>query len=121
MKKSVTEDRFYCDVCGEEAYEWTKCFSCGKDLCPQSYFDSNPNPHAVRYPHGVYTSGSDDGYYCIPCDIQLSESKADLLHQAYVAIRTIRDERERWYQEQKIRETKVEELVAQLLAKRKAG
>ncbi len=31
MKKPVTEDRVFCDLCNEPGY--TQCMVCGKDLC----------------------------------------------------------------------------------------
>lgn len=118
MIKTVEVEQRCCDWCGGDAYEWTRCFGCGKDLCSEGVSSSSAKPHGVRYAHGVQFSGSGDGYYCLPCDMRLSEDKSDSLHQAYVAIRDIRDRNQRLYAELEAERKTVESLVTTERAKR---
>lgn len=115
MIETVTVERRRCDICGGDAYKWTQCLSCGKDLCPTS---TETNPHSVRYAHAVGFSGGGDGYYCIPCDIRLSEDRSDPLHQAYVAIRDYRDEQQRLYETRKQQGDELDQAVRYLRSKR---
>lgn len=88
MKKIVEIEATFCDNCGADTYPHA-CRKCGAEYCYQCA--AKPEIGTV-YKHGVYVCGSGDGFYCRPCDIELSESKSDPLHEAYVAVRTLRDE-----------------------------
>jgi hypothetical protein len=97
MKKQVTVEKTYCDLCGSED-SWSHCLGCGKDACYHCYSETLPATErkAVRYSSGVYTGGSDDAVYCTPCDIRLSETKSSPLHRAFTAVRDLRDEARAW-------------------------
>lgn len=88
MKKTVTEERTFCDVCGQPA--WRACQKCGKDLC----YDCRKTA-AKEYQHGVYFSGSKDGLYCLECDAALMR-QADPKHLAYRRIEALRNEAKGW-------------------------
>lgn len=118
MIKTVSVERRFCDFCGNQAYEWTACLGCGKDLCPEGTRDSVSKPHGVRYSHSVNCSGSYDGCYCVPCDIQLSESRSDLLYNAYSYIRQLRDEQTKQYERQQATAKQAEENLMRLRGKR---
>jgi hypothetical protein len=97
MKQQVIVERSICDFCGS-GDTWLRCLSCSRDVCWHCYSESTPLPErkAIRYSGGVCVGGSNDGVYCIPCDLELSKSKCSPLHQAFVAIRALRDERQAW-------------------------
>ena len=85
MKKKVTVEQTFCDVCGKEA-SYSKCMGCGKDLCYECR-----KVEAVEYKHGVHFSGSGDGLYCLKCDKEKREG-GDKLHLAYRKIEMLRNE-----------------------------
>lgn len=116
MIKTVIIEQRQCDYCDKDAYEWTVCLGCGKDIC--SPLSGDVRPHAIRYAHSVNFSGSGDGYYCTPCDVRLSESKSDPLHRAYVAIRAFRDEGEQVYTERKRQGESIDAEVVRLRTER---
>jgi hypothetical protein len=114
--KTITVEQRYCDFCDKEAYPWTVCLGCGKDLCPP--IGQQSNSHSIKYPHGVNVSGSDDGYYCLLCDVRLSETKDDPLHQAYAAVRALRDESTQAYEALQQREKSAEAEIRRARAAR---
>lgn len=116
MIKTIQIDQRFCDFCNKEAYPWTVCLGCGKDLCPPIGVEAKP--HVIRYPHSVNCSGSNDGYYCVPCDVQLSETRSDPLHQAYVAIKDYRDEEQRVYKTRQANGERLEQDVMRLRTER---
>jgi hypothetical protein len=95
-KKTVTIDADVCDSCGAQTYV-TPCLKCGVEHCWECKDKLGRN-----YSHGIHVSGSGDGYYCNPCDTELSRSGADPLHNAYVEIRQVRADGEAFYQRFKV-------------------
>lgn len=92
MRKIVEKEVTFCDFCGAENYV-EPCLKCGKEAC----WECKKKPEVgVEYSHAVYFCGGGDGFYCRPCDLALSESQADAKHNAYVAIRSLRDELKGW-------------------------
>jgi hypothetical protein len=87
MKKTITREVDFCDKCEREECYLTRCLRCGMEVCYQCV-----DKVGVKYEHGVYVSGSGDGFYCRPCDIALYESNDDALHLAYRAVLTLRNE-----------------------------
>lgn len=53
MKKSEQRLVTYCDVCGAETSGNSKCWGCGKDVCPQ-------HQHLVDCDHFRHTYVCDD-------------------------------------------------------------
>jgi hypothetical protein len=103
MKKKITIDATYCDACGLRDYVDPCLGGCGVEHCWRCQ-----ETQGVKYNHGVYFSGGGDGYYCRPCDMALSENGTNPLHQAYQAIRALRDESAKFYADHEAR-TKVAE------------
>ena len=91
MKKSVTVEKLYCDVCGAESNEWNSCMICGKVFC----YDCRKT-QMKEYKHGVYYSGSGDGLYCNDCDRDLILSGDDEKHNAFRKIDDLRNELKEW-------------------------
>lgn len=67
--------------------------------------------HGVEYNHAVYFSGSNDGFYCKPCDATLACNRTDKRHNAYEAIVLLKEELHTWNKQFKKRQEKAEELV----------
>ena len=82
-----------CDVCEKEAFD--TCLSCGKDFCI-----SHAKTMGIEYHHSLNFSGSDDGFFCKECDIELSNDNSHplyRLHEAYKDIAHLRNEGKAWY------------------------
>lgn len=92
MKVMETIEVTKCDFCGESS--WDSCLGCGKDICYDCYGEKRDK--AVRYFHGCHVQGSGDGIYCKECDQKMAD---DPLHAAYVQIKNLRDESERFYKD----------------------
>lgn len=108
MKKLTEKEIVFCDFCKKEALYGYKCFVCGIDSC----FDCGKN-NIVVYTCGVGFSSSRDGYYCISCDA-LMNHKDDPLHNAYIAIKKLKKERDDFYADFEIKTKKAEALIEQL-------
>lgn len=92
MKTIVEEEKHLCDVCKKnEAYSWTACLGCGKDICYECR-----KIHAKEYTHATWASGSGDGVYCNQCDERLRKDGTDKLYNAYAVIKSLRDESKGW-------------------------
>ena len=94
MKKNVEIEKYFCDFCGKESYQWQTCLGCNDNVCHDC---------GIEYPHGVYASGSGDGLYCLPCD-RILRSNGDKLHAAYRKITSLRNEIEGFEQDFRKRE-----------------
>lgn len=97
MKKTITVEQSFCDVCGQESSGYTTCDSCGKDFCYEC-----KKTEAIEYAHAVFFSGSGDGLYCIDCDAKLRQN-GDKKHAAYRAIQSLRHENKAWSEDFKKR------------------
>ena len=86
MKKKVTIEKDFCDVCGKEASGYTKCDSCGKELCYEC-----GETELKEYNHAVHFQGSSNGKYCHECDAKLL-ANGDKKHAAYRKIAALRNE-----------------------------
>lgn len=91
MKKVATVEQNYCDGCGKQQDYLTGCMSCGVEHC----YDCT-NKLGKDYKHGVYVSGSGDGYYCKPCDVKLEKAGTDKRFQAYREVAALRAEAAEW-------------------------
>lgn len=109
MKKQVTIEKAFCDVCDKEASGYQKCMICGKEFC----YDCKELA-AVEYKHGVHFSGSGDGLYCLDCDLKALRS-GDKLHAAYRKIMALRNEAAGYYVDFEKRTKKAEEEFGRLL------
>jgi hypothetical protein len=96
-KRMVEVEQIFCDKCGADASPDDPCLGCGLNHCRQCQ-----KTEGVEYTHAVWASGSGDGYYCRPCDIRAFETH-NPLHEAFAAIRALRDESERYGKEFKKR------------------
>jgi hypothetical protein len=77
-----------CDVCHKEAF--ATCLCCGKDFCIE-----HETKEGIEYRHGLHIGGSDDGYFCNKCDIDITNDKKHplyQLHESYKQIAHIREE-----------------------------
>lgn len=109
MKKIVQREVHACDVCGAE-HDWPQvCMKCGKELCYNCR-----DKEGVTYECAVFHSGSGDGFYCKPCDKELTKSRSDKKHNAYRCIQSLRDEQEGWSTDFRKRTKVAEELVQSL-------
>lgn len=89
MKKTVTKEVYVCDCCDrEEVYAHNVCLKCGKQYCYDCRKDMG-----IEYAHDVYCTGSGDGFYCHPCDKELTAAGTDQIHSTYRKIRALRNER----------------------------
>lgn len=111
MKKTITREVNFCDKCEVEASYPTTCIRCGLEVCYKC-----ADKVGVTYAHGVYVSGSGDGFYCRPCDIVLYEAGDDPLYLAYRAVRVLRDEAKAIGQDFKRRQEMAEGHLAVLKA-----
>ncbi len=110
MKKQVTVEKSFCDVCGKEASGYTNCDCCGKELCYEC-----GNTELKEYKHAVHFSGSGDGSYCHECDAQL-RGNGDKKHAAYRKIEALRNEESGWHEDSKKRMTAAESELSGLSA-----
>jgi hypothetical protein len=85
MKKTIEKEVLFCDYCGNETQYSEECMSCGKDMCYEC-----SQKHGTSYSHAVYFSGSGDGFFCNPCDSELTAKGTDKRHSAYRAIQSLK-------------------------------
>jgi hypothetical protein len=112
MKKSKVVETAVCDSCGKDEGYACACLHCNKDFCYECR-----KAKSVDYPHGVYFSGSGDGLYCKPCDQALKASGANRRHTAYLQVRALRNESERFYADFKARSEAAEAEVKRAIEK----
>jgi hypothetical protein len=85
--KVISEERHICDFCHKgEAYQYTACLKCGKDCC----YSCRDKVGFMEFKLGVYTGGTNDGYYCAECNAKAAATGDDELYNAYVTIRSLR-------------------------------
>ena len=108
MKKQITIEQSFCDVCGNKSSGYSQCISCGKDLC----YDCKKT-HAIEYAHAVHFQGSGDGLYCLDCDAKLLAAN-DKKHAAYLKIRQLRNEEMGWYNDFRVRVEQAEKALKAL-------
>ncbi len=92
MKKTIKKEVRFCDKCGKEDSYPTACLACGTEMC----YDCQTK-HGVSYSHAVHFQGSGDGFYCKPCDAKLTARGSDKQHNAYLAIKALRDEEDTYW------------------------
>jgi hypothetical protein len=103
----------FCDFCNQEAAHGLaiKCINCHKHACLNCNKES-----MTEYSHAVYFSGSDDGHYCNDCDSALTGK--DALHNAYVEIQKLKEERKKLFDNFDNRSKIAEALIKKLLSER---
>jgi len=106
MKKTIQKEVQFCDKCGKESAYQTACMKCGMEMC----FDCKQK-HGKKYDHAIYFQGSGDGFYCIACDAKLTVTGTDKRHNAYRAIKALKDELEAWHTDFKLRQEVAENNV----------
>ena len=79
-----------CHSCGADCDYPYVCGGCGQPFC------FSCRDKGIEYPHAVFFSGSDDGFYCKPCDRKLSRRSSDQVYLAYRKIGELRAEAKRW-------------------------
>ena len=109
MKKQVTVEQSFCDVCGKEASGYKKCDCCGKEFCHDCR-----KVEAKEYAHSVHCSGS-GGLYCLECDNKLRGGD-DKLHTAYRKIEALRNEAKGWSDDFRKRCDRAESEVKELIS-----
>ena len=87
MKKIVQREIHFCDKCGLERFHVNTCLQCGLELCYEC-----SEYHGKRYDKSTVTFGSGDGFYCNECDSTLTSTGENKLHNAYRAIKRLKDE-----------------------------
>lgn len=92
MKKTIEKEVKFCDKCGKEDSHPTACLACGTEMCSDCQ-----TKYGVSYNHAVHFQGSDDGFYCNPCDVKLMAQGSDEQHNAYLAIKALRDEEDAYW------------------------
>lgn len=90
MKRLTEVELTFCDACGKQSWV-TTCLACHADHCWEC-----EKVLGVLYQHGVYASGSGDGYYCAACDARLTREGTDPQHRAYRVVRALKDEAKAW-------------------------
>ena len=106
----VSKEARICDFCKKvETYTWNACLRCGKDIC-----HACRDTVAKHYEHSVYASGSGDGAYCNECDAILRKAGTDEKHNAYLAIKALRDESKSWSDNFERRRKEAEERLTAL-------
>lgn len=91
MTKTIEKEVRFCDKCGNEDSYPTACMGCGTEMC-----NACQSKHGKRYSHAVYFSGTGDGFYCNPCDAKLAAAGNDKRYNAYLAIKSLKDELDAW-------------------------
>ena len=109
MKKTITKKVTLCDNCEKESDYPTRCLKCGAEYCSSCY-----SKRGVSYHHGLYYSGSGDGFYCHKCDAALKASGKDKLHTAYLNIVRLREEHDAWTQDFRKRQEAAEAAIKEL-------
>lgn len=113
MKKQVTVDQCFCDFCGKEASGYSKCLSCGKDVC----YDCQKTK-VKEYRHAINVMGSGDGLYCLECNDKLL-GNGDKLHSAYCKIESLRNEAKAWSEDFRKRSSDAENALKALVPDRR--
>jgi hypothetical protein len=108
LKKQVTIEKEFCDICGKEASGYTNCDNCGKELCYEC-----GKTELKEYNHAVHFQGSGDGKYCHDCDAKLL-ANGDKKHAAYRKIAALRNEESGWYEDFKKRSAAAETELSDL-------
>lgn len=88
-----------CDKCGID-----HCYDCKQTL-------------GVTYPHAVFFTGSEDGYYCNTCDRILTKDGKNARFQAYQLIGRLRLEHDRFDEDFKRRREQAELALKKLQPK----
>ena len=112
MKRTLTGEVDFCGKCQRRADFIEKGDRCGIERCRDCRQSS-----MVRYDQRVHGGGTGDVQYCTSCDMELCETKSDPIHQAFFAVRELRQEEERWYASFKKRAEAAEARVAKLIAR----
>ncbi len=107
MKKTIQKEVKLCDKCGKEDSYPGACVCCGVEMCYECQRE-----HGKSYNHAVYFQGSGDGFYCLPCDAKLTAEGKDKRHNAYRAVKSLKDELEAWHADFKRRQEAAEKAVA---------
>lgn len=115
MKKTETVEKIICDFCEVNEAAYRPCMGCGKAIC----YDCRKTV-AKEYNHAVYFQGSDDGLYCLECDIRLTAT-GDPLHASYRVIGFLCDEMKGWGEDFKKRSDKAEANLKRLRALSASG
>lgn len=105
-KKRKYVDYNQCDFCCSEEDCYSKCLTCGKDVCYEC-----KKTVGVSYEHSVFWGGSGDGFYCYACDA-ITKSK---IHTAYRLIRALRLEGQGFNAEFSLKAKEANKYVEQLL------
>ena len=90
MEKEIMKKVVFCDNCGKEATYSFRCVNCGKRYCSDC-----EQTCITEYQHGVFFSGSGDGYFCNSPDCIIRPEIKPLLN-AYQLIQSLREESNRW-------------------------
>ena len=106
MKKTIQKETHVCDKCGKEESYITACMNCGTEMCYECW-----EKHGKKYNHAIYFQGSGDGSYCNLCDVKLTAAGTDKRHNAYRAIKSLKDELEAWHNDFKKRQEIAEKAV----------
>ena len=109
MRKTIKKEVLICDKCGKEDSHLGACMKCGTEMCYEC-----TRKHGKSYNHAVHFQGCGDGFYCNPCDAKLTNAGTDKLHNAYRAIKSLRDELEVWSNDFKKRKEEAEKAVESL-------
>jgi len=112
MKKQVTVEKSFCDMCEKEASGYSRCDCCGLDFCYEC-----GKTELKEYKCAVHFSGSGDVSYCHACDSRLLHN-GDKRHAAYRKIASLRNEESGWY---KNFEARVKQAEAELKKYFEAG
>jgi hypothetical protein len=114
MKKQVTVEQNFCDVCGAPTNGYNNCIACGRNYC----FDC-ATKYLILYQHGVHFGGSGDSNYCRDCDSKLSSTGTNALWLAYKTIQNLRLEEKSIYDNFETRANKAEAWLQELLRREK--
>lgn len=108
MKKTIEQECTFCDSCAEQITYPHTCDHCGKEYCYECSKDKT-----IALNHAVYFEGTGDGCYCKGCANALVEKK-DPRMMAFLKIRDLRVEQEKWGVDFERRRKQAEEEVKRL-------
>lgn len=91
MKKEKLVKISVCDFCGSEESVFDFCIVCKRDVC----YKCNKNNVGKEFKHGVYFSGSGDGFFCNSCMANMPLEYQPLFN-AYLEVKALRDQQEAW-------------------------
>ena len=91
MKILAQRETHSCDCCGRQEDYVATCMRCGKEHCYTCR-----KTEGVEYSHGVYVTGTGDGYYCVECDAALTLKGDNARHKAYRRVASLRLEAKAW-------------------------